>query len=108
MFSNETLSILRYVVSRDTDVPAITDWQIVIDELRDHAILPILIPINKQLSIPEEIDNQLKVEQYQHVSRFVSVMHAQQELTNILEKQRATKTANFISSTGLRCSGLQK
>ena len=87
MFSNETLSILRYVVSRDTDVPAITDWQIVIDELRDHAILPILIPINKQLSIPEEIDNQLKVEQYQHVSRFVSVMHAQQELTNILEKQ---------------------
>ena len=62
------MSLLRFAVSGGA-TPEIADWDIVINKLRDHAILPLLLPLKKQLKIPVEIGEQLKTEQY-HISMY--------------------------------------
>ena len=84
MFSKDTLSVIAYAVSKG-ERPQIDDWSTVIKELQNHACLSILMPIKKEIEVPEEVLEEIKPELYQYSAQFVFVMHAQQELLDVLK-----------------------
>ena len=85
MFSNETLSLIRYCLSKG-EVPIITDWDTVIKECKENAIIPLLSSCRNNMDIPERYVGEIKTITYQNAYHMIKIGREQQSITDTLSK----------------------
>jgi len=100
--NREALAVIKYSLSGGP-LPAVSDWDAVVAELKNQAVLPIVGTNNRLMDfdMPKEIRELLKQKVFSTVSFATNLLHTQSELTSFFEAHGATAFVLKGASAGV-------